>query len=76
MTDVHLGVISTSLGDAGANVACPPVGFPRYVAERVDNAHLLGALPRGQRYIHCVGDATLRLVERLSSAGSHLPTSF
>ena len=47
VTDVHLGVISTSLGDVGANVACPQVGFPRFVEDRVDNAHLIGSLPRG-----------------------------
>jgi hypothetical protein len=47
VTDVHLGVITTSLGDAGAEVACPPVGLSRYVPDRVDNAHLLGTLPRG-----------------------------
>ncbi|HTV25703.1 MAG TPA: hypothetical protein VMG12_43705 [Polyangiaceae bacterium] len=48
VTDVHLGVISTSLGDGGANVACPSdASFPRFVPDRVDNGHLLGALPRG-----------------------------
>jgi hypothetical protein len=47
LTDVHLGVISTSLGDGGANVACPVEGFPRFVPDRVDMAHLMGALPRG-----------------------------
>jgi hypothetical protein len=44
--DVHLGVISTSMGDGGANVACPDVGSPRFVDERIDRAHLLGTLPR------------------------------
>jgi hypothetical protein len=47
VTDVHLGVISTSLGDGGANVACPVEGFPRFLPERADMAHLLGTLPRG-----------------------------
>jgi hypothetical protein len=46
VTDVHLGVISTSLGDGGSNVACPVEGFPRFVPDRVDMAHLLGSLPR------------------------------
>jgi hypothetical protein len=46
VTDVHLGVISTSLGDGGANVACPVEGFPRFLPERADMAHLLGSLPR------------------------------
>ena len=39
-------VISSSLGDAGANVACPTEGFPRYVPDRIDLARLMG-LPRG-----------------------------
>ena len=47
VTDVHLGVISTSMGDAGAEVACPSFGNARYVPDRIDNAHLLGTLPRG-----------------------------
>ena len=47
VTDLHLGVISTSLGDAGANVACPTMGNTRYVPDRIDGAHLLGTLPRG-----------------------------
>jgi hypothetical protein len=47
VTDVHLGVITTSLGDGGANVACPTIGFPQFVEDRADMAHLLGALPRG-----------------------------
>lgn len=45
--DVHLGVISTSLGDGGANVACPgDAAFPRFVEDRADNGRLLGTLPR------------------------------
>ncbi len=40
--DIHLGVISTSLGDVGANDACS-----REFVESVDMAHLLGSLPRG-----------------------------
>ena len=48
VTDVHLGVISTSLGDGGADVACPgSADAPRFVEDRADNAHLLGSLPRG-----------------------------
>jgi len=47
-SDLHVGFVSSSLGDAGANVACPPEGFAPYVPERVDGAHLLGSLPRGQ----------------------------
>lgn len=45
--DVNIGVISSSLGDVGANVACPSQGFPRYVPDRIDLAHLVGSLPRG-----------------------------
>jgi hypothetical protein len=46
--DVHLGVITTSLGDGGANVACPTeAAFPQFVEDRVDMAHLLDTLPRG-----------------------------
>jgi hypothetical protein len=48
LLDVHVGVVSSSLGDAGANVACPQEGAPRYEPDRVDMAHLLGSLPRGQ----------------------------
>ncbi len=46
--DLHVGVISSSLGDAGANVSCPAEGFPRYLPDRVDLAHLVGSLPRSQ----------------------------
>jgi hypothetical protein len=47
VADMHLGVITTSLGDGGANVACPAdPGFPQFLADRVDMAHLLGTLPR------------------------------
>jgi hypothetical protein len=45
--NVHVGVISTSLGDGGANVACPALGFPTFVPDRIDMAHLIGSLPRG-----------------------------
>lgn len=38
--DINIGVISSSLGDMGANVAC--IG-----GERDDRAHLIGSLPRG-----------------------------
>ena len=46
VTDVHLGVITTSLGDGGSEVACPTQGLPRYLEDRVDMAHLLGTRPR------------------------------
>ena len=47
VTDVHLGVITTSLGDGGADVACPREGLPRFVEDRMDMAHLLGTRARG-----------------------------
>jgi hypothetical protein len=40
ITDIHIGIITSSLGDAGANVACAE-------GDRVDMAHLVGLLPRG-----------------------------
>ena len=46
--DINIGVVSSSLGDVGANVACPTQGFPRYVADRIDLAHLMGSLDRGR----------------------------
>ncbi len=39
--DINIGVISSSLGDVGANVACR-------AGERDDRAHLMGSLPRGE----------------------------
>ncbi|HWO11594.1 MAG TPA: hypothetical protein VNN80_19000 [Polyangiaceae bacterium] len=47
INDINIGVVSSSLGDVGANVACPTTGFPRYVADRIDLAHLMGSLSRG-----------------------------
>ena len=47
INDINIGVVSSSLGDVGANVACPTTGFPRYVADRIDLAHLVGSLTRG-----------------------------
>lgn len=46
--DINIGVVSSSLGDVGANVACPTEGFPRYVADRIDLSRLMGSLPRGR----------------------------
>ena len=42
VTDIHVGIISSSLGDAGAEDGC--VG-----GDKQDNAHLIGSLPRGSR---------------------------
>jgi hypothetical protein len=46
--DIHVGIISSSLGDGGANAACPTEGFERHVPARVDMSHLLGSLERSQ----------------------------
>jgi len=46
LADVHVGVVSSSLGDFGSNVACPQEGFPRFVPDRNDRAHLMGSLAR------------------------------
>jgi hypothetical protein len=46
--DIHVGIITSSLGDAGSNVACPAdVTNPRYTPDRADMAHLVGSLERG-----------------------------
>lgn len=46
--DINIAVISSSLGDAGADDACASAGLPGSVPDRVDLAHLVGSLPRGQ----------------------------
>jgi hypothetical protein len=46
--DINIGVVSSSLGDVGANAACPAEGVPGYVAEKIDLAHLMGSLDRGR----------------------------
>jgi hypothetical protein len=48
ITDINIGVVSSSLGDVGANVACPEEGFSQYVPDRIDLAHLMGSLTRGR----------------------------
>jgi hypothetical protein len=45
IADINVAVISSSLGDAGADDQCVPGGA---VPDRVDFAHLMGSLPRGQ----------------------------
>ena len=45
--DIHVAVVSSSLGDAGANDQCAAAGLPGHVPERSDLAHLIGSLPRG-----------------------------
>ena len=48
INDINIGIVSSSLGDVGANVACPTTGYSRYVADRIDLAHLMGSLDRGR----------------------------
>jgi hypothetical protein len=48
VSDINIGIVSSSLGDVGANVACPGLGFLRYVPDQVDMAHLMGSLDRGR----------------------------
>lgn len=45
--NINVAIVSSSLGDAGSNVACPIAGFPSYVPDRVDLAHLIGSTARG-----------------------------
>jgi hypothetical protein len=48
VNDINIGIVSSSLGDVGANVACPQsADFPKYRADEADMAHLLGSLTRG-----------------------------
>jgi hypothetical protein len=54
--DIHVGIISSSLGDAGANVACPAdASFDKYKPDQVDMAHLLGSLPRNRAQTNAQG---------------------
>ncbi|MEO8184701.1 MAG: hypothetical protein ABI895_38320 [Deltaproteobacteria bacterium] len=46
--DINIGIVSSSLGDVGANVACPEMGFPKYKPDQIDMAHLIGSLTRGR----------------------------
>ncbi|HKO93685.1 MAG TPA: hypothetical protein VJU61_21175, partial [Polyangiaceae bacterium] len=53
--DIHVGIISSSLGDGGANAACPGEGFERHVPDRLDMSHLLGSLERSQAETNAFG---------------------
>ncbi len=46
--DINIAVISSSLGDVGANASCPQEGFAGYIPDQVDMAHTIGSLARGQ----------------------------
>ena len=47
--DINIGIVSSSLGDVGANVACPAdQSFNKYKPDQVDMAHLVGSLTRGR----------------------------
>jgi hypothetical protein len=45
--DIHVAIVSSSLGDAGANDACVGQGAAPAAPDKVDQAHLIGSLPRG-----------------------------
>ncbi len=45
--DIHVAIVSSSLGDAGADDQCAAAGLQGHVPERSDLAHLMGSLPRG-----------------------------
>jgi len=48
VSDINIGIVSSSLGDVGANVACPAdPSFAKYTPDQVDMAHLMGSLSRG-----------------------------
>ncbi|MEO8180535.1 MAG: hypothetical protein ABI895_17000, partial [Deltaproteobacteria bacterium] len=67
--DIHVGIISSSLGDAGANVACPVQGFVGYAPDVVDMAHLMGSLERSRADTNAQGFLEWR-------AGVTNPTDF
>jgi hypothetical protein len=47
--DINIGVVSSSLGDVGADDACPTDTTKRgYLLDRIDMAHLMGSLTRGR----------------------------
>jgi len=46
--NINIGIVSSSLGDVGANVACPVEGFSKYKPDQIDMAHLMGSLTRGR----------------------------
>ncbi len=56
--DIHVGVITSSLGGYGASVECSATSGPE--AQSTDMAHLLGSLPRGQTAAPSATDGFLR----------------
>lgn len=48
LKDIHVGVVSSSMGDAGANDNCVAVASEPNSVQEVDNGYLMGSLPRGQ----------------------------
>lgn len=46
--DINVAIVSSSLGDAGADDYCAKAGAPNHVPDRADLAHLMGSLPRGR----------------------------
>jgi hypothetical protein len=54
--DINIGIVSSSLGDVGANVACPAQpNHPKYKPDQVDMAHLLGSLERSTAQTNAQG---------------------
>ncbi|HEX4478244.1 MAG TPA: hypothetical protein VH142_24350, partial [Polyangiaceae bacterium] len=48
ITDIHVGVVTSSLGDHGAGGTCPdPTSSALKQEEDDDHAHLIGTRPRG-----------------------------
>jgi hypothetical protein len=55
LSDVHVGIVSSSLGDGGANAACAPEGFAQFAPERNDLGHLMGSLARNTAQTNAQG---------------------
>ncbi|MEY2934886.1 MAG: hypothetical protein RL033_5635, partial [Pseudomonadota bacterium] len=53
--DINIGIVSSSLGDVGANVACPAQGYDQYKPDQVDMAHLIGSLERSTAQTNAQG---------------------
>jgi hypothetical protein len=48
VSDINIGIVSSSLGDVGANVACPAdPSAVKYKPDQADMGHLMGSLSRG-----------------------------
>jgi hypothetical protein len=69
--DIHVGIISSSLGDAGANSTCVFSPDEPTTRERVDNGYLLGSLERGGRwqpgFLSWTGQESLEFADALQT---------